>query len=208
MKPGFTALGGTLAINFGNTVQRHRGTVYECLVSPLDVNVWLEYMVSHNQLTQEQYRSITSIPMTSNDLVLLKNFRTAGRDYLASAMAEIEFIKDVQHAAAMSPATMDLYRVNGTYHSMMVPINGGIRGLLALLAFDWIQLWTEGVMERVKGCANTSCLAYFVDASGRRKWCSMDGCGNRIKNERYHQRNRRKEHSEDAVFSDQDKKAP
>lgn len=38
--------------------------------------------------------------------------------------------------------TMDLYRINGTYHSIMAP--------LRLIGIDWIQ-WTEGIWNGLKG---------------------------------------------------------
>ncbi|WP_121101274.1 CGNR zinc finger domain-containing protein [Litorimonas taeanensis] len=37
--------------------------------------------------------------------------------------------------------------------------------------------------KRIKQCANPSCILTFKDTSksGRRKWCSMEVCGNRAK---------------------------
>nr|WP_237416972.1 MULTISPECIES: CGNR zinc finger domain-containing protein [Halobacillus] len=38
-----------------------------------------------------------------------------------------------------------------------------------------------GIWEKVSACQNDDCLALFVNQKGRRKWCSMDVCGNRMK---------------------------
>lgn len=42
--------------------------------------------------------------------------------------------------------------------------------------------------ERVRGCANPECVLFFLDVSkpGTRRWCSMAGCGNRLKARRHH----------------------
>lgn len=46
--------------------------------------------------------------------------------------------------------------------------------------------------ERIRNCANPVCVLWFVDISknGRRRWCSMEACGNRAKAGRFHQRHR------------------
>ncbi|HEY1176305.1 MAG TPA: CGNR zinc finger domain-containing protein, partial [Phytomonospora sp.] len=48
----------------------------------------------------------------------------------------------------------------------------------------------EGRTERIRKCANPDCLLWFLDVSknGRRRWCSMEGCGNRAKAERFAER--------------------
>lgn len=44
--------------------------------------------------------------------------------------------------------------------------------------------------DRIRGCANEDCVLYFYDTSrgGRRQWCSMSGCGNRVKARRHYAR--------------------
>lgn len=66
---------------------------------------------------------------------------------------------------------------------------------LATLARDAVDLISGPLASRVKECASDDCALLFVDLSrpGRRRWCSMDGCGNRAKTSSY--RRRRKEAS-------------
>ncbi len=44
--------------------------------------------------------------------------------------------------------------------------------------------------KRIRGCAHESCTLWFLDVSkaGRRRWCSMDQCGNRAKASRHYER--------------------
>ena len=55
--------------------------------------------------------------------------------------------------------------------------------LLALVARDVLDLVASPLLSRVRGCAEPTCGALFLDASrpGARRWCSMAGCGNQAK---------------------------
>jgi len=54
---------------------------------------------------------------------------------------------------------------------------------LPLLRVAWAagELLTSGELDRVKACPGDECGWVFLDRSGRRRWCSMDSCGNRAK---------------------------
>jgi|SoiMethySBSTD1v2_1073268.scaffolds.fasta_scaffold948750_1 predicted RNA-binding Zn ribbon-like protein len=54
---------------------------------------------------------------------------------------------------------------------------------LPLLRVAWAagELLTGGELDRVKTCPGDDCGWLFLDRSGRRRWCSMDSCGNRAK---------------------------
>jgi predicted RNA-binding Zn ribbon-like protein len=55
--------------------------------------------------------------------------------------------------------------------------------LLSTVARDAIDLFTGPFADRVRECGADDCRLLFVDASrpGRRRWCSMERCGNRRK---------------------------
>jgi predicted RNA-binding Zn ribbon-like protein len=61
---------------------------------------------------------------------------------------------------------------------------------LASIARDAIDLLGGPLATRVRECAAEDCALLFVDASrpGRRRWCSMEGCGNRAKTTSYRRR--------------------
>ncbi|WP_280233538.1 CGNR zinc finger domain-containing protein [Nocardia cyriacigeorgica] len=58
---------------------------------------------------------------------------------------------------------------------------------LSTLARDAIDLFSGPLAGRIRVCAAEDCGLLFVDASrpGRRRWCSMDRCGNLAKVRRY-----------------------
>jgi predicted RNA-binding Zn ribbon-like protein len=63
---------------------------------------------------------------------------------------------------------------------------------LATLARTAIELVAGPALARVRSCASPSCSLMFIDHSrpGRRRWCSMERCGNRAKTSHYRQRRR------------------
>lgn len=69
----------------------------------------------------------------------------------------------------------------------------GMRSLLSSVARDAIDVLGGPRAARLKRCEGSRCSLLFVDTSrsGRRRWCSMDRCGNRAKAAAH--RRRRKE---------------
>lgn len=65
-----------------------------------------------------------------------------------------------------------------------------VEAALGSIARDAIDLISGPFATRVRECAAVDCALLFVDTSppGRRRWCSMDGCGNRAKTAAYRRR--------------------
>lgn len=62
--------------------------------------------------------------------------------------------------------------------------------LLAPVLWSAADLLVGSQFERIRQCANPECLWLFLDdrKGGRRRWCSMQACGNRAKARRHYQR--------------------
>ncbi|MFJ2096441.1 CGNR zinc finger domain-containing protein [Streptomyces anulatus] len=60
---------------------------------------------------------------------------------------------------------------------------GSGAGLLSTVARDAVELFTGAFAHRIRTCGAHGCRLLFVDTSrpGRRRWCSMERCGNRHK---------------------------
>jgi predicted RNA-binding Zn ribbon-like protein len=63
---------------------------------------------------------------------------------------------------------------------------------LATLARDVVDLLNGSRTPRIKECEHPDCSLLFFDdsQSGRRRWCSMERCGNLVKIAGYRQRAR------------------
>jgi predicted RNA-binding Zn ribbon-like protein len=61
---------------------------------------------------------------------------------------------------------------------------------LAHVARASVELVTGPDLARIRNCARDGCSLLFIDRSrpGRRRWCSMERCGNRSKTARYRSR--------------------
>ena len=67
----------------------------------------------------------------------------------------------------------------------LVPMRGGVDGLLARVFAGVHEARLDGSWQRLKACPN--CHWAFWDESKNRSatWCSMELCGNRLKTKRY-----------------------
>ena len=64
-----------------------------------------------------------------------------------------------------------------------------VRFAAAASAIDLLR--DQARLARVRMCPGNNCGWLFLDASGRRHWCSMEVCGSRAKMRRLYQRQRR-----------------
>ena len=76
-----------------------------------------------------------------------------------------------------------------------------VEGALARLAESVARELTQGRPERLRVCENEECRWIFLDTShsGKRKWCDMRTCGNRVKVARHRQRRREEGQSDNAA---------
>jgi predicted RNA-binding Zn ribbon-like protein len=62
--------------------------------------------------------------------------------------------------------------------------------VLSMIARDSIDLLVGSQLDRVRECADEHCSILFIDSSrpGKRRWCAMNGCGNKEKKASYRMR--------------------
>lgn len=90
-------------------------------------------------------------------------------------------VDTVNSAAARSPLTVRL-----SADGQQVIETGNASAACSSLARDAIDLFASPLRERIRVCEADDCGLLFVDTSrpGRRRWCSMDWCGDRQKKRR------------------------
>lgn len=205
MKPAtFTALGGTLGIDFVNTVQSHRGQIVNLLNTPAAVHQWGAFMRKAGRLHTNSWDTLAPGPWPIEQFI---RFRRDVRRYLEGGTARDEFLALLAHTVTAAPLTFQAIEDAGRIQLVPIATVPGSPGLLSLLALDWLDLIVKGSADAVVHCQNPSCLAYFLDMRGRRKWCSMDTCGNRQKNARHYAR-RTKQGPEGPMYDDDDAVEP
>ncbi|HBQ96131.1 MAG: hypothetical protein C7B43_15010 [Sulfobacillus benefaciens] len=189
-KPAFTNFGDRLVLNFTNTVQYFRGQTVDLIDSPSAVIAWIRYMEEVGEIATVQYERL--LGESTWDLPLLGEFRRRLREFLVNNPPDHiqQFSPYLTSVMAHSPLMFTVVPHVESLNFDLVPIPqlGGVPGLLALLSYDSLKMITSETLLRVKKCENPSCLAYFVNNSGKRKWCSMETCGNRRKSFRHYRR--------------------
>ncbi|GLF97489.1 CGNR zinc finger domain-containing protein [Streptomyces yaizuensis] len=98
---------------------------------------------------------------------------------IAGRKASVADLSVVNEAAALPPPVPCLTPAG---ERGWVPGAGGSQ-LLSAVARDAVELFSGPYAERVRECGAGDCRLLFVDTSrpGRRRWCSMERCGNRHK---------------------------
>lgn len=90
--------------------------------------------------------------------------------------------------AARKPAFVPQLTAIGQSHEWASDLP--YESVLATVARDAIDLLSDPSLARVRKCADAHCSILFLDTSrpGKRRWCAMNGCGNKVKKAAYRKR--------------------
>lgn len=176
-RDGFRFRGGHVALDFAATLAgRLKDQPRELLASPADLDRWL---VSSGLAS-------TRPGATEQDLLLARALREA---IYAIAIGQISTSarEELNSVAAMRPAAPQLSA------SGEVVRRGRAAEQLATIAGQAVELFGDADAGRIRKCKGNGCAILFLDQSrsGHRRWCSMEGCGNRAKAEAFRRRSRR-----------------
>jgi predicted RNA-binding Zn ribbon-like protein len=182
----FQFVGGSLSLDFVNTMGNRLGEKRDYLSSPREINRWAR---------------LAGL-MGSREKVFLS---ASQRTELLSAREELYdlFLTAAHGKAVRKSAVKKLNRrfAKVAPHRQMVPGKDGFHWtwktssrdparLLAPILSDAAELLTSGKFAKIRQCAGETCGWLFLDRSQalRRRWCSMADCGNRDKVRRYYRR--------------------
>jgi predicted RNA-binding Zn ribbon-like protein len=179
----FRVDGRALCLDLTATLSGRRSEqAVEHLREPNDLSRWLiatgmlagEVRVSQAQLdrARELREAIRSL---ANDTI-------AGESFDDRAL---EFVNRM----ARPPRLVPQLTVDGLTHA--APARSGLVDAgLSSIAADAVELLGGRDRARLKECASPTCALLFIDRSraGRRRWCSMETCGNRAKTRHYRKR--------------------
>ena len=156
------------------------------LTSPEQLRAWL---VAHRLLAD-------GTPVTEGDFRRVLQLREALRSLLR-ANNETEMLASqvdvLNRLSSNAPLTV---RFHHDGLPTLEPDIAGVDGTLARLVGIVFTAMTDGTWARLKACRNDRCQKAFYETSKNRSgaWCSMAGCGSRLKARAY--RHRREAHLE------------
>lgn len=175
IKQKYEFVGNNLGVDFINTEVNVKGELVDLLLSESDVMEWLEQA----NIDADLARGI--------DVGKLLAFREKARQILSQVIE-----KDVVENDAI--ATLNNYLQNYKMHYQLEQSSEGYQlinqnvckstaDIIGLLAFELASMLASDQRAYLKRCLNPECVLMFVDnsRSHKRRWCSMDTCGNRAK---------------------------
>ncbi|SHG20856.1 CGNR zinc finger domain-containing protein [Streptoalloteichus hindustanus] len=132
--------------------------------------------------------------LTEADLVSVRAIRQHAANALDHARrgarpaeADLQALNKAQRAA---PAILAL-SWNGSTTAASRARTGPVGArLVAALAEAAAELLSDPSVTRIRQCEAEDCVLLFLPAHPRRRWCSADRCGNRVRVARHYQRHR------------------
>jgi predicted RNA-binding Zn ribbon-like protein len=173
---------GHIALDFAATLGARAAAPVERLPRTTELAAWLQTsgavpdLPAEMAVTEVQLREARKLREAIHSLIV------ASLDSTLPSPADIAFV----NAWAQRPT--GLPQLTSTL-ALEVDTDRAAEGALADIARQAIELVTGDDIGRVRRCEG--CLLLFLDRSrpGRRRWCSMDRCGNRSKTARYRAKN-------------------
>jgi predicted RNA-binding Zn ribbon-like protein len=190
-----TLLGGAPCLDFVNTVEwRGVPKPAERLTDYGEMLIWAEAAATIGRKTRGRLEAAA------------KRRPDAAAAALAEAIAFRETLAELLTADAPPPARVEELNawLARAPERRRLAVSGedfawaAERGGDEFLAPVWPVVWSaadllvSGQAVRVRSCADRRCAWLFLDTSRsrHRRWCSMEGCGNRAKARRHYRRQR------------------
>ena len=189
MKIQFELVGGHPLLDLINTERISNGAPVDMLGSAAHLAAWLRNvgLASSNQAIA-----------THNDASLKKvhHFRTQIREIVRTIVTDGTV---PSHALVMVNENLSLRKgvskvkaVDGELIQRFIYDFDEPNSIVGCLADVAAHFLTTTDLRYVKQCEHDDCIRYFLDTSRNhsRRWCTMEGCGNRVK-ARIHYKKRR-----------------
>lgn len=191
-------LAGQLSLNYVNTPDPRVNTPREYLHTYEDLVAWARYVGVLSEGEEWELLRVAAGEPSRAGMVYAR----------AIEVREALYRVFVAIARGGTPTRGDLDVIEGAYREALgrARLVAGERGYMWEWAGEagaldrplWpivrsaVELLMSAEVGRVKECGNQGCGWLFLDTSknGSRRWCSMEGCGSRVKMRRYYARRR------------------
>ncbi|MGH9556071.1 MAG: CGNR zinc finger domain-containing protein [Terriglobales bacterium] len=175
----FLFLADHLALDFVNTEVMEHGQRVDWLAAPGDLAVWLRQAGLASGVGATAARSLHLLRRAQGLRAALR--RMAGA--LAAARRVPPSVIPVINRELRGARSFQELARTGKGYEVLTRSEPGVAGMLTPIAQSAAELLASGDRLRVRRCGNPACILYFFDTtrSHTRRWCSMAGCGNRMK---------------------------
>jgi len=171
---------GNISLDFVGTLRARRDTSpTEMLTSPARLDSWFDESGIVDGKTTSRAADVAAAVELREAIYALVAARMAGKAYDPAALA---VVNSAAHRPSVVPQlTRDGRRTEATP-----------RQALSTVARDAINILGGPEAALLKECARPGCTQTYLDTSrgGRREWCAMETCGNKMKAAAYRARKR------------------
>ncbi len=186
--PEFVFVGGRACLDLVDTVGKRGRLDLERLRDPGRLGQWLReagILEDPPTATDEELARFRSLREAVHRLI------RARLDHRPAAQADLDEVNleaaapDLAPQLRASSSTDEGEGLTASYRASAL-----VDAVLSTLARDAIALLSGPLAERVKECEGEDCTLIFLDDSQarRRRWCSMERCGNLAKIAKYRAR--------------------
>ncbi|QWU13786.1 Putative stress-induced transcription regulator [Paenibacillus sophorae] len=179
-------ISNSISLNLVNTEENRRGKRYDLLENDEQVSHWLDLMFTERVILTEQFSQRNQYTHEEvSALRELRSFLRKGFQAIADGLqVDEQWVHTLESYRGKAPLTFVIKE------NRLLPVPSGTfaNALLSLIAYDALELLVSGKLETIKRCSNPRCIWLFMDTTGKRKWCSMKICGNRMKVARHEHR--------------------
>lgn len=182
-------LGGRPAVDLANTLRERWWREVETLVTATDLTSWL----TRAELLPEGSKVRATRAQLAEARYLREAIDAGIRAVVAGEIIPAAAIATINgHLPAAEVGERLVTGSDGVPTLARVNLRGAVDHALGLIAHDAALLLGTEERRRARICASETCSARFYDRSpaGRRRWCSMQGCGNVAKARRHRERER------------------
>ncbi|WP_062206752.1 ABATE domain-containing protein [Streptomyces sp. NBRC 109706] len=174
----FAFVSGDPALDLVATVESRRGAAVDLLAAPEDLERWIRACDGLPDEVAVDAASFAAALRLREAIYRLTLERLRGDRFTPAGLA-------VVNGAAAGPA------LGVELSDAGLRLSGGADAVLAQLARQGITLLADR-LACLKECGRADCTRVYLDRSrgGRRTWCGMDACGNRVKAAAYRARRR------------------
>jgi len=172
--PAFRFNAGHLSLDFVTTLRHRPSKRLDLLSAPADLGRWIAAAGLWDEAPA------VSAADFARAIALREAINDVTRARLTQAPIPPASVDTVNACAAEPEAALHL-DADGWRATRVSP--NPVRSALTRIARDAIDLLTGPEQRLLKICDQPDCRMLFVDASpgARRRWCSMERCGNRAK---------------------------
>nr|WP_281423122.1 CGNR zinc finger domain-containing protein [Paenibacillus oenotherae] len=188
-------LGGSPWINLLNTLVMHNKQPTDLLADPEMMGQWL----AANQLLPESH-----FPLDEAAYEPLRASLAAVRELCTRILSDLESSGELS-GASFSLLKEHVERLNieltasleGGKPTLLYTGQTSFDGILYTILSSVFSTLNHVNADRIRKCEHEDCILHFIDVSksGKRRWCSMESCGNRNKAAQFYDKTRKQRSS-------------